>query len=36
MIILKKESLNGLKEKFLKVFKLKDKDLNQNEEFLKV
>ena len=33
--ILKKESLNGLKEKFLKVFKVENKDLNQNENFLK-
>ena len=34
-IILKNESLNGLKEKFLKVFKIESKDLNQNKEFLK-
>ena len=33
--ILKNESREGLKEKFLKVFKIEDKDLNNNENFLK-
>jgi len=33
--IIKNESLDGLKEKFLKVFKFKDKNLDQNQEFLK-
>ncbi len=33
--ILKKDSLNGLKEKFLKVFKIKNIDLNQNKDFIK-
>ncbi|MDA7572872.1 DNA polymerase III subunit alpha [Candidatus Pelagibacter sp.] len=33
--ILKKDSLDGLKEKFLKVFKVDNKDINTNENFLK-
>jgi DNA polymerase-3 subunit alpha len=33
--ILKKDSLNGLKEKFLKVFKIKNIDLNQNKDFIR-
>ncbi len=33
--ILKKDSLEGLKEKFLKVFKIENKDLDGNEVFLK-
>ena len=32
--ILKKESLNGLKEKFLKVFKIEEKNLINDEKFL--
>ncbi|MDB9825915.1 DNA polymerase III subunit alpha [Candidatus Pelagibacter sp.] len=32
--ILKKDSLDGLKEKFLKVFKVDDKDIDNNENFL--
>ena len=33
--ILKNESLNGLKEKFLKVFKIENKYLEQNEKFIR-
>jgi len=33
--ILKNESFDGLKKKFLKVFKVENKDLVQNEKFLK-
>jgi len=33
--ILKKDSLDGLQEKFLKIFKIDSKDLNKNENFLK-
>jgi DNA polymerase III subunit alpha len=33
--ILKNDSLDGLKEKFLKVFKINEKNLNTNKEFLK-
>ena len=33
--ILKNESLDGLKEKFLKVFKVENQDLTKNNEFLK-
>ena len=33
--ILKKESLEGLKEKFLKVFKIENKNLDKNDDFLK-
>ena len=33
--ILKKDSLDGLKDKFLKVFKIDKKDLNKNDNFLK-
>ena len=33
--ILKKYSLDGLKEKFIKVFKIKDFDLEKNENFLR-
>ena len=33
--ILKNESLEGLKKKFLKLFKIENKNLNQNNEFLK-
>ena len=33
--ILKKDSLEGLKEKFLKVFKVDDKNIKTNEDFLK-
>ncbi|MDA8537898.1 DNA polymerase III subunit alpha [Candidatus Pelagibacter bacterium] len=33
--ILKKESIDGLKEKFLNVFKVEEKDLNKSSEFLK-
>ena len=33
--ILKKDSLEGLLEKFLKVFKVEKKDINKNENFLK-
>ena len=32
--ILKKDSLNGLREKFLNVFKIKNEDLNENKEFM--
>ena len=34
-LILKKDSLDGLKEKFLKIFKIEEKDLETNEKFLK-
>jgi len=33
--ILKKDSLDGLKEKFLKVFKIEQNNLNNNDKFLK-
>ena len=33
--ILKKDSLEGLKDKFLNVFKIESKDINKNENFLK-
>ena len=33
--ILKKDSLDGLKEKFLKIFKIDEKNLNHNDEFSK-
>jgi DNA polymerase III subunit alpha len=33
--ILKKNSLDGLKDKFLKVFKVEEKNLNQNDKFLR-
>ena len=33
--ILKKDSLEGLQEKFLKVFKIKEKNINTDENFLK-
>mgnify|MGYP006083406153 CR=1 FL=1 len=33
--ILKKDSLKGLKEKFLKLFEIKEDDLNTNENFLR-
>jgi DNA polymerase-3 subunit alpha len=33
--ILKKDSLDGLKEKFLKVFKINEKNLNNSDKFLK-
>jgi len=33
--ILKKDSLDGLKEKFLKTFKIEKKNLNNNDKFLK-
>jgi len=32
--ILKKDSVNGLKEKFLKVFKIEGKNLNNNDKYL--
>ena len=32
--ILKKDSLEGLKEKFLKIFKIPDRELDKNEKFL--
>jgi DNA polymerase-3 subunit alpha len=34
-LILNKDSLDGLKEKFLKIFKIEEKDLDTNEKFLK-
>ncbi len=33
--ILKKDSLDGLKEKFLKIFKIEEKNLDLNKDFLK-
>ncbi len=33
--ILKKDSLDGLKEKFLKIFKIEEKNLDNNDKFLK-
>ena len=33
--ILQKDSLDGLKEKFIKVFKINEKNLNSNEDFLR-
>jgi DNA polymerase-3 subunit alpha len=33
--ILKRDSIDGLKEKFLKVFKIEVKDLNSNDQFLR-
>ena len=34
-LILKKDSLDGLKQKFLKIFKIEENDLETNENFLK-
>ena len=35
MKYLKKDSLDGLKDKFIKIFKIEEKNLDKNENFLK-